>query len=73
MRTWQQVSDRVALEEQVRHGQAAGWTSGRIAAALKAAGHHTPRGQPFTAASVRQMRKRLGPPAATAPRGREHP
>jgi hypothetical protein len=71
VRTWGQVGDRDALRERVRQGQAAGQTSRRIAEELNAAGHRTPRGQPFTAASVRQLRKRLGPPVVKARRRRK--
>jgi DNA invertase Pin-like site-specific DNA recombinase len=56
---WSQVADRAAVQERVRQGQAAGWTAQRIAAALNAAGHRTPHGKVFTAASVRQLRRRL--------------
>ena len=66
---WRQVADVAAVRERVRQGRAAGWTSGRIAAELNAAGHRTPRGKPFTAASVRQLGRRVGR-QASAGRGR---
>jgi len=59
VRAWSQVSELAALLERVRQGQAAGWTSRRIAAELNATGHRTPHGKSFTAASVRQLRRRL--------------
>jgi DNA invertase Pin-like site-specific DNA recombinase len=65
--SWSQVSDVAALLECVRRGQAAGWTSRRLAEELNAAGHCTPRGKPFTAEGVRQLRKRILEPAAQAP------
>jgi hypothetical protein len=71
VRTWQQLTDGATLRECLRQGQAAGWTSRRIAAELNAAGHRTPRGKPFTAASVRQLRKRLGSPAVPVRRRRK--
>jgi DNA invertase Pin-like site-specific DNA recombinase len=58
-RTWSKMSDVAALLEQVRQGQAAGWTSHRIAEELNAAGHSSLRGTPFTAANVRQLRRRI--------------
>jgi DNA invertase Pin-like site-specific DNA recombinase len=76
VRTWQQLTDIAAVRECVRAGQAAGWTSRRLATVLNAAGHRTPRGQPFTAASVRQLRRRLDPadgPARDRRRPRPRP
>ena len=70
VRGWQQLSDAAAIEQQVREGHAAGWTSGRIAEALNARGHRTPRDKPFTAVSVRQLRKRLTREAVAAHPGR---
>jgi hypothetical protein len=64
VRAWSQVSDVAAVLEQVRAGRAAGWTSRCIAEELNAAGHRTLRGQPFTAANVRQLRRRLDEPTA---------
>jgi len=71
VKSWQQVSDVAGVRECLRHGEAAGWTSQRIAEELNAAGHRSPRGQPFTAASVRQLRKRLGPATAKQRRRRK--
>jgi len=68
VRAWSQLSDVAALLAQVHQGRAAGWTSGHIAAELNATGHRTPRGKPFTAASVRQLRRRLDLPAGKAQR-----
>jgi DNA invertase Pin-like site-specific DNA recombinase len=70
VRSWKQLTDLPAVREQVRQGQAAGWTSRRLAAELNAAGYHTPRDKPFTAESVRQLRRRLDQAAAPAERGR---
>jgi len=70
VRSWLQVSDGAALLERVRQGQAAGWTSERIAVELNAAGHRTPYGKLFTAASVRQLRRRAGRQAGKARRRR---
>jgi DNA invertase Pin-like site-specific DNA recombinase len=70
VRTWEQVADATAVWERLRSWQTAGWTSRRMAEALNAAGHRTPRGRPFTAESVRQWLARGGPrpspPAAPA-------
>jgi DNA invertase Pin-like site-specific DNA recombinase len=60
VKSWEQVADAPAIWERVQTGQAAGWTSHRVAAELNAAGYRTPRGLPFTAESVRQLRARLG-------------
>jgi hypothetical protein len=59
VRAWAQVSDGAALLGRVRQGQAAGRTSGQIAAELNAAGYRTPHDEPLTAANVRQLAKRL--------------
>jgi DNA invertase Pin-like site-specific DNA recombinase len=68
VRTWCQVTEVAALLERVRQGEAAGWPSRRIAEELNAAGYRTPRGQRFTAASVRQLRKRVRAQAKRARR-----
>lgn len=68
--SWSQLSDVAELLECVRQGHAAGWTSRHIAEELNSAGHGTPRGKPFTAASVRQLRRRLAPQAVHASRRR---
>jgi hypothetical protein len=60
VRAWSQVAERDALVERVRQGRATGQTSRQIAEEFNAAGYRTPRGRPFTAASLRQLRKRLG-------------
>jgi DNA invertase Pin-like site-specific DNA recombinase len=71
VRAWSQVTDAAGLLERVRQGQAAGWTSSRIAEDLNATGYRTPRGQPFTAANVRQLRTRVEPQAVNARRRRK--
>jgi DNA invertase Pin-like site-specific DNA recombinase len=71
VRAWPQLSAWAAVVERVRQGQAAGQTSRQIAEELNAAGQRTPRGQPFTAASVRQLRRRLGRPPGQARRRRK--
>jgi DNA invertase Pin-like site-specific DNA recombinase len=70
VRAWSPLTDLAALQQRVRQRQAAGWPSRRIAAELNALGHRTPRGQPFTAASVRQLRSRTEPETTNARRGR---
>ncbi len=75
VRSWEQIADAQQVWERVQSWQAAGWTSQRMAEALNAAGHRTPRDRPFTAASVRQLVTRGGPrrsPAAT-PSGHRKP
>jgi DNA invertase Pin-like site-specific DNA recombinase len=67
---WNQVAGVTELWQRVRHWQGAGWTSRRMAAALNTAGYRTPRGQPFTAESVRQLLARGGPQSAKAKRRR---
>jgi len=69
--SWRQVTDVAALLERVREGKAAGWTSGQIAEELNAAGHRTPRGNLFTAESVRQLQRRTGRQASNAKRRRK--
>jgi DNA invertase Pin-like site-specific DNA recombinase len=64
--TWKQVAGSTELWERVQQWQLAGWTSRRIAEELNTAGYRTPRGQPFTATSVRQQLARSGPRAAEA-------
>jgi len=73
--SWGQISDAAAVWERLRDWQAAGWTSRRMAEELNAAGHRTPHGRSFTAASVRQLLARGGPrPApAVAPSDRREP
>ena len=70
VRSWEQVASVAVVRQQVEAGQAAGWSSRRIAAELNAAGYQTPRGKPFTAESVRQLRARggLGEPGADSSR-----
>jgi hypothetical protein len=63
---WKQVAGSTELWERVQQWQVAGWTSRRMAEELNAAGYRTPRGQPFTATSVRQQLARSGPRAAEA-------
>jgi DNA invertase Pin-like site-specific DNA recombinase len=69
--SWRQVTDVDAVLECVRQGRAAGWTSGRIAAALNAAGHRTPHGNLFTDTNVRQLLNRVGSKTGKARRGRK--
>jgi hypothetical protein len=64
--TWKQAAGSTELWERVQQWQVAGWTSRRIAAELNTAGYRTPRGQPFTAMSVRQQLARSGPRGAEA-------
>jgi DNA invertase Pin-like site-specific DNA recombinase len=64
VRSWEQVADVTAIWERVQTGEAEGWTASRVAAELNAAGYRTPRGRPFTAESVRQLRARGGPRGA---------
>jgi DNA invertase Pin-like site-specific DNA recombinase len=61
VRSWEQVAHATTVWELVRSWQGAGWTSGRIAEQLNAAGYRTPRGRPLTAANVRQLLARGGP------------
>lgn len=70
VRAWSQVTDVGAVLECMRHRQAEGWPSGRIAAELNGAGHRTPRGKPFTAESVRQLRQRIAEQAQHSRRRR---
>jgi DNA invertase Pin-like site-specific DNA recombinase len=60
VRSWEQVASVAVVRQHVAAWQAAGWSSPRIAAELNAAGYPTPRGKPFTAESVRQLRTRGG-------------
>lgn len=64
VRAWKQMRDAAALWQRVHQGQAAGWTSSRIAQELNTAGYRTPRGKPFTAESVRQLLARGDPQPA---------
>ena len=70
VKTWEQVADIPAIGERLQREQAAGGTSGSVAAELNAAGYRTPRGRPFTAESVRQLLVRCG---AGDPNGRAEP
>jgi hypothetical protein len=71
VRSWDQVAGTAEVRQRLEAWQAAGWPSRRMAAALNAAGYQTPRGQPFTAASVRQLRVRWGLSAPSPGRGPE--
>jgi DNA invertase Pin-like site-specific DNA recombinase len=75
VRAWEQVADAATVWQRVRSWHAAGWTSRRMAEELNTAGHRTPQGRSFTAASVRQLLVRGGPsPAKAAARaGRRKP
>lgn len=68
---WSQVTDVATLLERVRQRQAAGWTSRRIAEELNATGQRTPRGNPFTAESVRQLQRRIDAQTVKARRQRK--
>jgi DNA invertase Pin-like site-specific DNA recombinase len=61
VRGWKQVTGATDLCQRVQESRAAGWTSQRIAEELNKAGHRTPHGQLFTAASVRKLIERSGP------------
>ncbi len=65
VRSWEQLSGVAAIRHRLAEWQAAGWSSGRMAAELNAAGYQTPRGKPFTDDSVRQLRSRGRPGTAT--------
>lgn len=56
--SWTQRADLPELLNGVRQARAAGQSSRQIADELNAAGERTPHGQPFTAASVRQLLSR---------------
>jgi hypothetical protein len=58
---WQQVRELATVLAQVRQWQGSSWTSQRMATALNALGHRTPRGKCFTATTVRQLLARTGP------------
>jgi hypothetical protein len=70
VRSWNQVAGAAELRPRLEAWQAAGWPSRRMAAELNAAGDQTPRGRPFTAASVRQLLARGGPGGKQARQGR---
>jgi DNA invertase Pin-like site-specific DNA recombinase len=67
--SWEQVANAAELRRRLEAWQAAGWPSRRMAAELNAAGYQTPRGQPFTAASVRKLLARGGRRRPQADRG----
>jgi DNA invertase Pin-like site-specific DNA recombinase len=60
---WKHVTGARDLWQRVQQWQTAGWTSRCIAEELNRSGHRTPRGQPFTAESVRKLSERGGPQA----------
>jgi DNA invertase Pin-like site-specific DNA recombinase len=62
--SWSRLAGAADLRRLLEGWQAAGWSSRRMAAEWNAAGYQTPRGQPFGAESVRQLRKRWGLGAA---------
>jgi DNA invertase Pin-like site-specific DNA recombinase len=66
---WEQMPQAAEVYQRVQAWQAAGWSSRRIAAALNAAGYRPPRGQPFTAESVRTLVARGGPRRPAEPPG----
>ena len=53
--SWERLSSVAAIRQRLAEWQAAGWSSGRMAAELNAAGYQTPRGKPFRADNVRQL------------------
>jgi DNA invertase Pin-like site-specific DNA recombinase len=71
--SWRQMASAAAVSQRVQAWQAAGWSSGRMAAELNAAGYRTPRGNPFTAASLRRLLARGGPGGKPASQGRRPP
>ena len=58
VKTWRQLPDLPALLEQVRQARQSGKSSPQIAAELNAQGKRTPRGQPLTSATIRQLLSR---------------
>lgn len=73
---WEQVAGAAEVWQRVQGWRAAGWTSRRMAEELNAAGYRTPRGQPFTGESIRQLVARGGPRTAgtdAGPAGPELP
>ncbi len=53
--SWERLSSVAAIRQRLAEWQASGWSSGRMAAGLNAAGYQTPRGKPFRADNVRQL------------------
>jgi DNA invertase Pin-like site-specific DNA recombinase len=68
--SWKRVAGVAELLQQVREWQAEGWTSRRTAQELNTRGYRTPRGQAFTAETVRQLLSRGGPRTAKARKAR---
>jgi DNA invertase Pin-like site-specific DNA recombinase len=66
---WRHVVGAMGMWQRVQEWQAGGWTSQRIADGLNREGHRTPRGQPFTAESVRKLIERGGPQAGESRKG----
>ncbi len=60
VRSWDQLASTAEVRRLVEGWRAEGRPSRRIAAELNAMGYRTPRGQPFTAESVRQLLSRGG-------------
>lgn len=58
--SWSRLAAAVELRRLLEAWRAAGRSSRRMAEGLNAAGYRTPHGKPFTAESVRQLRKRWG-------------
>jgi Recombinase/Recombinase zinc beta ribbon domain len=67
---WKHLAELPQLLEQVRQGRDAGWSSAQIAQELNAKGKRTPRGRPFTAATIRQLLSRSAPRPRRKKRGR---
>jgi hypothetical protein len=69
---WEQVAGAAEVWQCVQGWRAEGWTSRRMAEELNAAGYRTPRGQPFTGESIRQLVARGGPRTAGPDAGPAH-
>ena len=72
VRGWEHVTGANYLWQRVQEWQAAGWTSQCIAEELNQRGHRTPRGQTFTAESVRKLSERGGPQAVETRKASSH-
>jgi hypothetical protein len=69
--SWKQMAGATELWQRVRQWKELGWSSTRMADELNRAGYRTPRGQSFTAESVRQLMARSHPrPAGAKGKGR---
>jgi DNA invertase Pin-like site-specific DNA recombinase len=68
VRGWKQAINAADLWQRVQEWKDAAWTSRCIAEELNREGHRTPHGRPFTAASVRKLIERGGPPVVETPK-----